>query len=501
VADFVVMYICFKFKKMSITEFEEEQESLVGREFEQQEMLGYLKSRKSELLSITGRRRVGKTFLIKRVYADHLVFRLTGLEDGERSAQLENFTIARNKFFPAGRFYAEPKNWMQAFTQLQELLERNRKQKRVIFFDELPWLAENARDFLPAFDNFWNSWAVDNKLIVVICGSAASWMITNVLNHKGGLHNRVTKKIHLLPLSLYETEQYLLAQGIKMPRTSLLRLYMATGGIPYYLDAIEKGSTHVMAIDKMFFGSKAKLKGEFDNLYKALFKNHTKHVSVIRALANKWQGLTRAELTEITNLPSGGEFTDVLIELETSGFITKTFPFGKQERQTLYRLTDEYSLFYLHFVEANQKVKNYWLKKSSTQEVKIWQGYAFENMCLKHIDAIKEELGISGILTSESSFYLRKEKDTPGCQIDLLIDRADQAVNICEMKFYDGPLSLTEDEIRKLKIRRNIFQEKTKTKKQLFLTLITADGLTDNINNMHIDKHITADVLFTLKTL
>jgi uncharacterized protein len=472
--------------------------SIIGRDFEVKKMKGFLQNRESELIAVIGRRRVGKTFLIKKVYENEMLFHITGLQDVSRNLQLDNFVTARNKFFTDSKSFAKPKNWLQAFTQLSELIGKPKKKKRVLFFDELPWLASNSNEFLKAFDHFWNTWAIDQNLIVVICGSSASWMITNIINSKGGLHNRITQQIHLYPFTLQETEKYFLAKSITMPRQSLINLYMATGGVPYYLKEVEKGSTTVEAINKMYFGKKASLKNEFDNLYKALFSNYEKHILVIRALASKWMGLTRSEIVKHTKMQTGGAISTILNELETSGFIQSVLPFGKQQRETLYRLTDEYSLFYIHFVEDNNRIESFWIKKYNTPTVKAWQGYAFENVCLKHIDGIKQTLGISGILTSESSFYKRKDKDSAGCQIDLLIDRADNAINICEMKFYDGAYTLTQENVKALQQKRNIFQEKTKTKKQLFLTLIAADGIAENKYNMLIDKHLDASALFAV---
>ncbi len=471
---------------------------LIGRDFEIQKMQDFLVNQTSELLAIIGRRRVGKTFLIKKVYQNEMVFHISGLQDVSRSLQLENFVTARNKFFIESKSFSKPKNWLAAFVQLTELMSKPKKKKRVLFFDELPWLASNSNEFLKAFDHFWNTWAVDQNLIVVICGSSASWMITNIINNKGGLHNRIRQKIHLYPFTLNETKKYLLAKGIHMPQQNLITLYMATGGVPYYLNEIQKGDTAVQAINQMYFGKKASLKNEFENLYKALFSNYEKHILVIRALASKWLGMTRSEIVKHTKLQTGGAISTILNELETSDFIHSLRPFGKQQRETLYRLTDEYSLFYIHFIEANHHIENFWLKKYNTQTVKSWQGYAFENICLKHIDGIKQALGISGILTSESSFYKRKDKESAGCQIDLLIDRADNAINVCEMKFYDGAYNLIEAYVKDLQQRRNIFQEKTKTRKQLFLTLISAEGIVDNKYNMLIDKHLDASALFNV---
>ncbi|MGL4629930.1 MAG: AAA family ATPase [Leadbetterella sp.] len=470
--------------------------NLIGRYFEIEKMRSLLKFGASELLAIIGRRRVGKTFLIKRVYQQEMVFHITGLKDVNTSLQLDNFVEARNHFFEDGKSISKPKNWLQAFAQLKQLLGKPKKKKRVLFFDELPWLATGSTSFLKAFDHFWNTWAIDQNVVVVICGSSASWMITNVINHKGGLHNRVTQRIHLQPFTILETEKYLFSKGINMPRKSILSLYMATGGIPYYLKDVEKGQTATQAINTMFFGKKASLAGEFENLYRALFSNYEKHILTIRALASKRMGLTRTEVVTSTGIPSGGAISEILNELETSGFIQSIRPFGKHQRETLYRLTDEYSLFYLHFIEANNHINDFWNKKYNTQTVKSWQGYAFENICLKHIEGIKNALGISGILTSESSFYKQKDAKLLGCQIDLLVDRADNAINICEMKFYDGAYTLSLEHIKELEQKRNIFQEKTKTKRQLFLTLITADGITENPNNMLIDKHLDASCLF-----
>lgn len=474
--------------------------SLIGRDFEVQKMREFLTHHESELLAVIGRRRVGKTFLIKRVYQHEMIFHITGIHGVRRGLQLDNFVESRNQFFKESKSFAKPSNWLMAFSQLKELMGKPKKKKRVLFFDELPWLASNSNEFLKAFDHFWNTWAIDQNVIVVVCGSSASWMITNIMNHKGGLHNRVTQKIHLYPFTLNETEKFLTSKGINMPRHSLISLYMATGGVPYYLKEVKRGNTHIQAINTMYFGKKASLINEFENLYKALFSNYEKHILVIRALASKWMGLTRTQIVEHTKLQTGGAISAILNELETSGFIQSVRPFGKQQRETLYRLTDEYSLFYIHFIESNYRLENYWIKKYNAPVVKSWQGYAFENLCLKHINGIKQTLGISGVLSSESSFYKRKNKNIEGCQIDLLIDRADNAINICEIKFYTGAYTITDNEVKELQRKRNVFQETTKTKKQLFLTLISAEGLTDSKNNMLVDKHLDASALFNVES-
>lgn len=470
--------------------------NLIGREFESKKMQEFLATKESELLAVIGRRRVGKTFLIKKVYENEIIFHITGIQDVSKKLQLQNFVEARNEFFPESQPFAVPVNWLSAFSQLKQLLGKPKKRKKVLFFDELPWLASGSTEFLKAFDHFWNSWAVDQNLVVVICGSSASWMITNIINHKGGLHNRVTQRINLQPFTLQETEQYLVSKSISMPRQNIIQLYMAMGGIPYYLKEIQRGETAIQTINNIFFGKSSPLFGEFDNLYKALFSNHEKHIAVIRALATKWSGLTRTEIIEKSKLNTGGAISTILEELEVSNFIQSYTPYRKKQRETLYRLTDEYSLFYLHFIESNKNITDFWLKKFNTPTVKSWGGYAFETLCMKHINGIKQALGISGILTTESSFYKRKDEKTEGCQIDMLIDRADNAINICEMKYYDGLYSLSNEDIQNLQKKRNVFQQSTQTTKQLFITLITAQGLDLNNNSYLIDRHLDANALF-----
>ncbi len=469
---------------------------LIGREFESKKMREFLETNESELLAVIGRRRVGKTFLIKKVYENELVFHITGIKDVNKKLQIQNFVEARNDFFPESSPFATPDNWLTAFTQLKQILGKPKKKKRVLFFDELPWLASGSSEFLKAFDHFWNSWAVDQNIIVVICGSSASWMITHIINHKGGLHNRATQKIHLQPFTLQETEFFLSSKSISMPRQEVIQLYMTVGGIPYYLKEVQRGETVVQTVNRVFFGKTSPLYHEFDNLYKALFSNFEKHIAVIRALATKWVGLTRAEIIEKSKLNTGGAVSTILEELEASDFIQSYMPYGKKQRESLYRLTDEYSLFYLHFIEPNKNIKDFWIKKFNTQSVKSWGGYAFETLCMKHINGIKKALGISGILTTESSFYKRKDTETEGCQIDMLIDRADNAINICEMKHYDGLYSLSNEDIQNLKRKRNIFQQVTQTKKQLFTTLITSQGLEPNNNSYLIDKQLDSNTLF-----
>ncbi len=481
--------------------FSDEVFEVSGREYEINKMREFLEGDDSELISIIGRRRVGKTYLIKRIYSKEMAFHLTGIKEATKKEQLENFAITLSKTFKLATEIETPKSWRKAFEVLKLYIKKKKSTKKpVLFFDELPWLASPRSGFLSAFDYFWNTWAVDQRLVVVICGSAATWMIENIVNDKGGLHNRVTAKIHLEPFTLAETEQFFKDRKINLPRYEIISLYMALGGIPFYLRGVKKGESAAQAIDRLCFGKKALLYGEFENLYKALFTNYNDHIQVINALATKQKGLTRSEILAATKLNSGGSFSMVMRELEESSFISGYTPFQKKERDKLYRLTDEYSLFYLQFIEGQNVSTGSWLKKIKTPAINAWAGYAFESICFKHINSIKKSLGIEGLYTEESSYFYKKTEELPGFQIDLIVNRADNAINLCEAKFYNTEYIVTAEELQKMRLKKAYFHTATKSKKQLINTLITTYGLAPSQATDGIDKSLNMNALFNTPT-
>ncbi len=458
-------------------------------------------SKRAELIAVIGRRRVGKTFLIKEIYQTKIDFELTGLQDAPLGEQLQNFSYQLAEFMNVKIPLKEPKNWLEAFRMLINFLkEKKQERKQVIFLDELPWLATPKSGFLRGLSYFWNSWADNQNVVIVICGSAASWMIQKVVNHKGGLHNRITKRIQLYPFSLLETEQYLQSKHIRLNRYQLVQVYMAIGGIPHYLKEIENGMSAVQIINEICFSETGLLRDEFSKLYPALFDNAEKHIAIIRALAQKRQGLNRNEIIKYSKLTNGGSLTRVLDELIQSGFIATYQPFNKKKKDTLYRLADEYSLFYLQFIEKNLgDKKEVWQRLSQTQAYKTWSGYAYENICLKHVDQIKEALRIGGVYSTTSSFYKKGTKLEKGTQIDLLIDRNDQIINLLEIKFYKDEMVLSKSDAAQFKEKLTIFQRTTKTKKHLFLSLITTFGIAPNQYSIGlIDQVLTLDDLFKI---
>ena len=471
----------------------------IGRKAEKTVLQKALTSDEAEMISVIGRRRVGKTFLINSVFEGRINFEVSGIQHAEGNEQLRNFTERLKEFFPKSIILKPPVDWLDAFFMLIEHLKQiDQSKKLVVFFDEVPWMSTHKSGFLRGLSHFWNSWAVRQNIVVVLCGSAASWMIRKILRDRGGLHNRITKRIRLKPFNLNETEVYLKSRNIVLDRYQLLQLYMAMGGIPHYLKEIEREKSLVQSISRICFEEEGLLKDEFQSLYPALFDHSNYHIAIIRALAGKYSGMTRTEILDATSLPDGGRITRVLEELSESGFIQLYPTFGKQKKDKLFRLTDEYSLFYLRFIEKNQHdSSDAWGALSQTQSYKTWSGYAFENICLKHTPQIKKALGISGVYSITSSFLKKSTASKPGAQIDLLIDRNDHIINLIGTKFYNTEFTISKDYAQKLRDKARIFQETTKTRKQLFQTLITTYGLNQNKHSLGlIHSELDMNALF-----
>lgn len=467
---------------------------LIGREPEKYILEQALKSRRAELIAVFGRRRVGKTYLVQCVYKSNFIFEFSGILHGTLKQQLDNFhlTLARKK-----RKTKKPANWLEAFSQLIEYIESlSLKKKKVIFMDEFPWLDTRKSGFLAAFDNFWNSYAVKNKnLVVVICGSAASYMIQKIINNKGGLHNRITQKIRLLPFTLKETEQFLNYNNVKFTRYDILQLYMAMGGIPYYLGKISPGESVPQNIDRLCFTKDGALRTEFSTVFTSLFEVPRNHEHIIRILASVRKGLTRNEMLKKMNTQTGGGITKTLMELEESGFIEKYLPY-QGTKDSLYRLTDEYSLFYLKFIEYSKPSRQgVWQSMFNNASYRSWVGFCFESVCIKHLEQIKEGLKIAGIRSEQGSWLDKKQEN--GAQIDLLIDRADNVINICEIKFYNSAFTIDKKYAGELAKKTATFSKSAPSKKNIRITLISTYGLIPNkYSKQYIQNELTMDDLF-----
>jgi AAA+ ATPase superfamily predicted ATPase len=473
---------------------------MIGRKKEMHMLANAYASTKPELVAVFGRRRVGKTYLIGSFFKGKIDFELTGLKDGTKEQQLRNFAYSLKDSQKSAVLPPLPKDWLEAFHQLKTHLEslESPQKRKVIFIDEVPWIANGKSDFLTGFSYFWNSYAAKTNIVVVICGSATAWMIQKIINDKGGLHNRVTCRIHLQAFTLAETEAYFLEKNLVFDRYQLLLIYMTMGGIPHYLDQVEGGKSAIQNIDEICFHTNGLLRTEFDNLYSSLFANPDRYESIISALSSSWKGMSRIEIIAKTRILDGGGLTLMLQELEQSGFISSYIPFGKKKKDTLYRLTDCYSLFYLKFIrDIPAKERITWQSLSQTQTWITWSGYAFENICFQHIDNLKAALGIAGVHTNQYSFLAKASEENEGAQIDLLIDRQDNVISLCEVKFFNDELILTKIDADNLRRKKSVFRHVTGTKKQIFVVLITTFGLLKNKHSLGlVDNVLDMNALF-----
>lgn len=468
--------------------------NIIGRKSEIKILKDALKSKHAELIAIYGRRRIGKTFLISLIYKSYIKFEISGIYKIPLKDQLQNFhLLLKAKYKKAN----EPKSWIEAFHELTKYFDKLKsKTKKVIFIDEFPWLDSRKSNFLPAFENFWNTYASKRSdIIIVICGSAASYMIKKIINSKRGLHNRLTQKINLNPFNLHETEKLLKYNKVNLSRYDILQLYMTTGGIPHYLNKIKPGESVAQSIDRLCFTKNGFLRSEFKNIFASLFDQYENHETIVRTLANVRKGLTRNEILKKSKITTGGTLTKTLRELEDSGFIENYTPY-QGTKNALFRLTDEYSNFYIKYIEKTKPSKqSFWMKMQSQQSYKSWAGFCFETICIKHVDNIITALQIAGIRTTYGSW--KGTNKHGGAQIDLLIDRDDNVINLCEIKFYNTAYSLDKKYALEVTNKINQFTRSNKTNKSIFTTFITTFGVKENkYSQQLIQNEVTMDDLF-----
>lgn len=467
---------------------------IVGRRKEQEILKSLKESVKSEFVALYGRRRVGKTFLVREFFADGFTFQFSGLANATTKEQLLHFNMTLRR--QASQDIRLPKNWLEAFEQLMDFIETSTQERKIIFLDELPWLDTPRSNFIQALEHFWNGWAsARHDILLIVCGSATSWMIDKLINNHGGLHNRITYKILLEPFTLSECEAYFEVMNMGYNRYQIAECYMVMGGIPFYLSMLQKGLSVSQNIDRLFFEENAQLRNEFANLYAALFRHSEDYVKVVEAMSKKNKGVSRDEISKACKIPSSGALTLILKNLESCGFIRSYVAFGKQERDKLYQLMDFYTLFYFKYIKANQyNDEHFWTNSLDTPKHNAWAGYSFEMLCLHHVKNIKAALGITGVQSLVSSW--RSKVSEKGAQIDLVIDRKDQTINLCEMKYAVQPYSLSKKEEEQLQVRKMDFVEETKTRKAVHWTMVTTFGIKHNMYSDRIQSEVTLEDLF-----
>ena len=469
---------------------------LVGRIEEQNQLQRAYDSHEAELIAVYGRRRVGKTFLIRswasaKSSKSCLFFQVSGIYGADISVQLREFRMEIERAFydhHAGSLLQDPENWVAAFNLLREAIDKMSGRKKIIlFFDEFPWMATKKSNLLQALDYQWNRFLVNNPRIkMIICGSSASWIIEKILNNKHGLHNRVTKRIHLEPFNLYETHLYLKSRKIGFNPSQVLELYMCLGGIPFYLKSMEKGLSAVQNINALCFMKQGDLFDEFKNLFSSLFENAHFHEEIIRLMASKREGISRSHIENLYKT-KGGRLSLRLRELEEAGFIKKFVPLGRI-RGSYYRIIDEYTLFYLKWIEPTlqnalsaQWNDEYWEALSHSASWKAWSGYAFEAICYKHLPQIRKVLKIPNGSVASSWKHIGKGEKDEGAQIDLLFERPDNATTICEIKYYKTPFEINKEVASDLNRKTKVFQRVRKSEKQIFISMITSSRLKKNL--------------------
>lgn len=471
---------------------------MIGRKKEQIILQNCLESPRAEFVVVYGRRRVGKTFLIKEYFNNSFAFYATGLSNAKTKEQLKIFNGSLMEYGSSDK--KQPKDWYEAFTRLKHLLlnENVRRDpvsgKKVVFLDELPWMDTVRSDFKSALEYFWNSFAsTQNDLLLIVCGSATSWIINNLLGDRGGFYNRITRQIHLFPFTLKECEDLYRLNGIQMTRQQVIESYMVFGGIPYYLNCFDKRLSLAQNIDELLFKENGQLYYEYDMLLKSLFKNYERHAAIIDAIAQSKCGMQRVDLAKIAKIGDGEPLTKALNELEQSGFIRKYKNYAKAKSKFYFQLIDPFMNFCFKFIKKRDHGS--WMSYINTPSYFSWSGNAFELVCLLHVDQIKNALGISGVETMEYAW--RSSKKENGAQIDLLIDRKDGVMNVCEMKYTLLPFEIDSKYELELKNKLTVFMEETDCKKALHLTMISANGLKRNAHSGIVQNEMNGEDLFS----
>ncbi len=469
---------------------------MIGRTKEIEYLNRLYESDESEFVAVYGRRRVGKTYLVRETFADRFAFHHTGLPNATKHQQLVHF---KESLIAAGARMKTPRNWFEAFHALRDVVALSVFRRKVVFIDELPWMDTAKSDFLMALEMFWNEWASARKdVMLIVCGSAAAWMVKNLFRNRGGLHNRVTARICLQPFTLGECESFAAERGLGMSQMDIAECYMALGGIPYYWRYLVRGMSVAQNLDRLCFAVDAPLKGEFDELYSSLFRNATLYKKVVAALAKKKIGMTRFELIEALDIATTGKLSETLKTLEASGFIRSYRSYGVKKKNTIYQLTDPFTLFHFRFLETPSTDEHFWSSTLSSPAQATWRGLAFERLCLLHLPQVRRALGIGSIHVEAYGWSFKGDDTYPdGVQIDLVLERADNVINICEMKYSANAFAIdkTYDSVLCRKIAT--FAGVTGTRKALHLTLVTANGLLRNQYSAKVQSEVVLSDLFT----
>lgn len=470
------------------------EKDIIGRKAEKKLLQETFESQRSEFVAVCGRRRVGKTFLIRQYFENSIVFQTSGMANVGQKEQIKHFfqDICRYDKRPETRT-KEPSDWLDIFFLLNDYIESLPVGRKVVFLDELPWMDTPGSSFISALESFWNGWISTRKdVVLVVCGSATSWMMDKLIRNHGGLYGRLTKRVFLQPFSLGEVEEFLIHNGFALSRYEIAEYYMIMGGIPYYLQFLSPSLSLTQNIDQLLFNPNGELYDEFSMLYAALFKNSEDYVKVVETLCQKGYGMTRKEIVEHSKLKSGSGLSQILSNLEDCGFIRKYNNIDRPVKDATYQLIDFFTLFYFRFLSLSSSHHlMHWESIHKSGQFYAWAGCSFELLALQHINQIKDSLRISGVFSNNYSW--RNDK----AQIDLLINRDDNTINICEMKFSETPFVIDEKYAANLRNKVDVFRSSSKIKnKSIQLTMVTTYGVSRNSYSSMIQNEVILDDLF-----
>ena len=480
--------------------------NVIGREAEISTLERLYQSRKSEFVAIYGRRRIGKSYLVSEVYRNKIVFSAVGtyIKDGDknyetyRKLQLDHFYDSLILSGLDGNTTEKPTCWREAFLLLRKLLTGIRSRRKVILIDELPWLAgPQSSEMISELGYFWNSWADSQRnIVLVVCGSATSWMLDNVIRDYGGLHGRLTETIKLFPFTLAECQKYYKRNGFRLSQYEMCICYMALGGVPFYLDKLNNSKTITENIDSIFFADD-KIHQEFIDVYAGLYASKERYVDIVKALGGHFYGMTQKEISDTIHLKSGGSLSKLLENLKESGIIRAYPRYGKERVETVYQLIDFFSLFYLRFILGKQAKKGIWNSIHGTPTFYTWAGDTFELLCIEHLPQIQNALRIASI--DRNYCWNGKSADGMGAQIDLLLEsKAERTDYLCEMKFTGSKYAITNNDEEDILNKISAFATSKMHNKthSIQLVMVTTMGIAKGEHASIVNQSVTLDDLF-----
>lgn len=469
---------------------------IIGRKAEKERLERLYESGAAEMLVVYGRRRVGKTYLVRQHFENRFAFVATGMYKQPQEVQLLQFGMAINEYFDTDAPVF--KNWLEAFAYLKKCLKESDKSRKLVFIDEISWFDTDGSDFLTALEWFWNGWgSMESSMFLIACGSATSWITEKLLSDKGGLFNRATSQMYLVPFTLHETEAYLKMRGFDWSRYDIAECYMVMGGIPYYLKQLDVKESYTANIDSLFFKTNGRLKDEFEHLYRMLFTNSGYYIKIVEALSEKTMGLTREEICDVAGVAKNGTLTKALSDLVSCNIIRGYNYYGKEKKGIVYQLCDYFTMFYFRYIKHHYgRDEHYWTLTIDDPSRRTWAGLMYEQVVKDHIQLVKRAIGVCGVKSEQSMWYEKGNGLKRGAQIDLLIDRRDRVINVCEAKFSLSEFAIDKDYEEVLRKKISVFREATKTHSALHLTMITTYGVKQNSHSGIVQSQVTMEDLF-----